>query len=206
MKRAAAGFAIAALLGAAPFAACADAVDALKSFVQEAKTGRAHFSQTVTSPDGKKTKTSSGNFEFARPNHFRFAYTKPFEQLIVADGRTVWIYDADLNQVSSRAFSQALSATPAALLAGGDVARDFDLRALPSKDGADWVQATPRTKDGAFESMRIGFRGKQLAVVEITDSFAQRSTLTFTQLVTNIELPPQTFQFTVPNGADVLDQ
>ncbi len=193
-----------ALLASAP--AHADAVDALKAFVQEVKTGRAAFTQTVTSPDGGKTKTSSGNFEFARPDRFRFAYTKPFEQLIVADGQKVWIYDADLNQVSSRNFSQALGTTPAALLAGGDLNRDFDLSALPSEGGLDWAKATPKVKEGAFESMRIGFKGKQLAAVEITDSFAQRSRLTFTQFAANVELPPQRFQFVVPKGADVLEQ
>ncbi|MDO9313314.1 MAG: outer membrane lipoprotein chaperone LolA [Burkholderiaceae bacterium] len=191
---------------AAPLAARADAVDALKSFVQEVKTGRATFTQTVTSPDGGKTKTSSGSFEFARPDRFRFAYTKPFEQLIVADGQKVWIYDADLNQVSTRKFSQALGTTPAALLAGGDLARDFDLAALPTKDGLEWAQATPKAKDGTFESMRVGFRGKQLAAVEIVDNFAQRSRLTFGQFTANVELSPQTFKFTVPQGADVLEQ
>jgi outer membrane lipoprotein carrier protein len=80
----------------------ADAVDTLREFVRDVKSGKAAFTQTVTSPDGARKKVSSGDFEFARPNRFRFAYTKPFEQLIVADGQKVWIYDADLNQASSR--------------------------------------------------------------------------------------------------------
>ena len=206
MKRAVFSLMAWAVLACAPVVARADAVDALKAFVQEVRTGRSSFTQTVTSPDGAKTKTSSGSFEFSRPDRFRFAYTKPFEQLIVADGQKVWIYDADLNQVSSRKFSQALGATPAALLAGGDLARDFDVIAEPSKDGLDWAKATPKGKDGAFESMRIGFKGKQLVAVEITDSFAQRSRLTFAQFAPNVELPPQSFQFTVPKGADVLEQ
>ncbi len=206
MKRA---FGLLVALGAltlVPMAAHADAVDALKAFVQQVKTGRAAFTQTVTSPDGAKTKTSSGSFEFARPDRFRFAYTKPFEQLIVADGQKVWIYDSDLNQVSSRKFTQALGATPAALLAGGDLNRDFDVVAEPSKDGLDWVKATPKVKDGAFESMRIGFQGKQLAAVEITDNFSQRSRLTFTQFNANIELPAERFKFVIPKGVDVLEQ
>lgn len=194
------------VLSVVPVAARADAVDVLKAFVQQVKTGRATFTQTVTSPDGAKTKTSSGSFEFARPDRFRFAYTKPFEQLIVADGQKVWIYDSDLNQVSSRRFTQAIGATPAALLAGGDLDRDFDLVAEPSKDGLDWARATPKTKDGAFESMRIGFKGKQLAAVEITDNFSQRSRLTFTQFSANLELPAESFRFVVPKGVDVLEQ
>ncbi len=189
-----------------PMAAQADAVEALKAFVQQVKTGRATFVQTVTSPDGAKTKTSSGSFEFARPDRFRFAYTKPFEQLIVADGQKVWIYDSDLNQASSRKFTQALGATPAALLAGADLGRDFDLVGLPSTDGLDWAKATPKVKDGAFQSMRIGFKGKQLAAVEVTDNFAQRSRLTFAQFSANVELPPERFKFVIPKGVDVLEQ
>ena len=117
-RLAALAFASAAAL-ALPLAARADAVDTLRSFVRDVKSGHAAFTQTVTSPDGAKKKTSSGTFDFARPNRFRFVYAKPFEQTIVGDGEKVWIYDADLNQVSSRKLGQALGATPAALLAGG---------------------------------------------------------------------------------------
>lgn len=199
------GLLIALTLGL-PALARADAVDTLKAFVRDVKTGRSTFTQTVTSPDGAKKKTSSGRFEFARPDRFRFDYLKPFEQLIVCDGQSVWIFDADLNQASRRNYTDALGATPAALLAGADLARDFDLTALPSKDGLDWAQATPKARDGAFQSMRIGFRGKQLMAVEITDSFSQRSLLQFTQFAANVELPPQGFKFVVPSGVEVLEQ
>jgi outer membrane lipoprotein carrier protein len=194
------------LFGAA-FAAHADAVDTLREFVRDVKTGRANFTQTVTSPDGAKKKTSSGSFEFARPNRFRFAYTKPFAQLIVADGQKVWIHDADLNQVSSRKIDQALGATPAALLTGGALDKDFDLSPQPAKDGLEWAQATPKAKEGAvFQSLRVGFKGKELAAVEIVDSFGQKSLLQFSQLASNAELPADTFKFTVPKGADVIEQ
>lgn len=184
----------------------ADAVDTLREFVREAKSGRAAFSQTVTSPDGAKKKHSSGQFEFQRPNRFRFAYTKPFEQAIVADGQKVWIYDHDLNQASSRRMSDAIGATPAALLAGGNLERDFDLKARLDRDGLSWVQALPRTKDGQFQSIEIGFSGKQLTAVEIVDSFGQRSALRFTDLQTNVTIDPERFRFTPPPGADVLEQ
>ena len=206
MNRFARAMLTALVLGCSVGAVHADAVDTLKSFVREVKSGRAAFTQTVTSPDGAKTKTSSGSFEFARPDRFRFVYAKPFDQVIVSDGQKVWIYDADLNQVSSRRFTQALGATPAALLAGGELSRDFDLSALPAKDGLEWAQATPKAKDGAFQSMRIGFRGGQLEAVEIVDGFAQRSVLRFTQFAPNADVPAERFRFTVPPGADVLEQ
>ncbi|HEY0817364.1 MAG TPA: outer membrane lipoprotein chaperone LolA [Rhizobacter sp.] len=199
-------FLFASLLMVAAAAAQADAVDTLKEFVREVKTGRAEFTQTVTSPDGAKKKTSSGKFEFSRPNRFRFAYQKPFEQLIVADGQKVWIYDADLNQASSRKFSQALGATPAALLAGGSLEKDFDLAAQPAKDGLDWVEATPKAKDGSFKSVRVGFKGKTLSAIEVVDAFNQRSLLQFSQFVANEPAKPEAFVFTVPKGADVIEQ
>ena len=194
------------LIACASLAAKADAVDTLKEFVRDVKTGRAEFTQTVTSPDGKKNKTSTGSFEFARPNRFRFAYAKPFEQTIVGDGQKVWIYDADLNQASSRKIGAALGATPAALLAGGSLEKDFELAALPSKDGLEWAQATPKAKDGAFKSVQVGFRGKQLAAIEIIDAFGQRSLLQFKQFAAGVPVSPEAFVFTPPAGADVIEQ
>lgn len=185
----------------------ADAVDALKDFVREVKSGTAKFTQTVNSPDGKRTKVSSGTFEFQRPNQFRFAYLKPFEQLIVGDGQKVWIFDTDLNQASSRKMTAALGSTPAALLAGGNLERDFSLKALASDGGLDWVQANPRQAEGAsFQSLKIGFKGKELAALDIVDGFGQRSKLDFTAVVSNPSLAAERFRFVLPAGADLIEQ
>ena len=187
-------------------AAQAAPIDTLRDFVRDVKSGRAQFTQTVTSPDGAKKKSSSGTFDFARPNRFRFAYAKPFEQTIVADGEKVWIYDKDLNQVSARRIGTALGATPAALLAGGSLDKDFDLSNLPPADGLDWAEAKPKARDGAFQSVRVGFRGKDLAALEIIDSFNQKSVLRFDGFVANAPIAPETFRFTPPAGADVIEQ
>ena len=196
--------AAAAVLALGMQASWADAVDTLRSFTQEVKTGRASFSQTVISPDGAKKKTSSGSFEFSRPNRFRFAYNKPFEQLIVSDGAKVWLHDIDLNQVSVRQLDQALGGTPAALLAGGTLEKDFELLAQPAKDGLDWVQATPRNKDGSVAQLRVGFRGKELAALEIVDAFGQRSQLLFSAVQQGLALPAERFRFVPPAGVDVI--
>jgi outer membrane lipoprotein carrier protein len=198
--------AIAGLGLALAFTASAAPVDTLREFVRDVKTGHAQFTQTVTSPDGAKKKTSSGSFDFARPNRFRFAYAKPFEQTIVADGEKVWIYDRDLNQASSRKIGQALGATPAALLAGGSLDKDFDLANLPAKDGLEWAEAKPKAKEGAFQSVRVGFKGKDLAALEIVDSFGQKSLLRFEAFAANVPIAAETFRFSVPAGADVIEQ
>jgi outer membrane lipoprotein carrier protein len=201
-----------ALFGAA-FAAHADGVQALERFLKTVQSGRADFTQVVTAParEGQvaRSKTSSGSFEFARPNRFRFDYAKPFEQTIVADGQTLWLHDKDLNQVTSRRQRDALGSTPAALIAaGGDLQalrKDFDLQAAPEKDGLQWVDATPRA-EGQLRSVRVGFKGGDLSVLEILDNFGQRSVLTFNGLQANAAPRTDAFQFKPPAGADVLKQ
>lgn len=195
---------LASALACASLGACADGVETLREFAKDVKSGRANFTQTVTSPDGAKKKVSSGTFEFSRPNRFRFAYSKPFEQLIVSDGAKVWLHDVDLNQVSVRALDQALGATPAALLAGATLERDFALSALPARDGLEWIQATPRAKEGSVAQLRVGFRGKELAALEIVDAFGQRSVLQFSAVQQGLAVPAERFRFVVPAGADVI--
>ena len=195
-------------------AAHASGLDSLEKFVSTAKTGRAEFTQVVTSParegQSAKTKKSSGTFEFARPDRFRFNYRKPFEQTIVADGQTLWLYDADLRQVTQRRQAQVLGSTPAALIASApDLAtlrRNFELQPAGEKDGLQWVQATPKNKEGQLHSMRVGFRGDQLAALEILDSFGQRSMLTFSKMEVNAPLGPEVFNFKPPQNADVVKQ
>jgi len=184
----------------------AQAVEALREFTRDARTGRAAFTQVVTSPDGAKKRTSSGSFEFARPNRFRFAYAKPYEQVIVGDGEQVWLHDVDLQQVTVRPMNQALGATPVALLAGNSLEREFELKPLPSAQGLDWVQATPKVKSESigFQSLRVGFKGKTLAAIELVDSFGQRSVLSFSDVATNVSALPETFRFTPPKGVEVL--
>ncbi len=184
----------------------ADAVQTLREFVRDTPSGKSAFTQTVISAEGVRKRSSSGTFEFARPNRFRFEYKRPFAQTIVADGQKVWMHDPDLNQVTVRKLTQALGATPAALLAGTDPERDFELKAQPSADGLDWVLATPRQKDAGVHSLRLGFKGKVLAVLEMNDAFGQRSILQFTELQTGVRFAAKTFEFTAPPGTDVLEQ
>jgi len=197
---------VALTLALAAAAAHAGAIDTLQSFVRDVKSGHAEFTQTVTSPDGKKKRVSKGLFEFQRPNRFRFDYAKPYEQTIVGDGQKVWLYDADLEQVTVRPMSQAVGATPAALLAGGSLDKDFDLKNAAPADGLEWVDAKPRQKDGQFQLVRVGFKGGALAVLEIIDSFGQRSRLEFSGYAANAPVAAQRFQFTPPKGADVIEQ
>ena len=189
-----------------PSLAHADAADALRNFVQNVPSGRGAFTQTVTSPDGAKKKSSTGSFEFLRPNRFRFDYAKPYEQQIVADGQKVWLFDVDLNQVTVRPYDQALGATPAALLAGGNLERDFTLSNETDAGGLQWARALPKVKEGSIRSVRVGFRGKDLAAFEITDAFGQTSRLEFARFEAGAAIAAARFKFNPPAGADVLNQ
>jgi outer membrane lipoprotein carrier protein len=183
-----------------------DPVALLRAFVRDVASGSASFTQTVTAPNGGRTRTSQGRFEFQRPDRFRFEYARPFEQLIVADGQRVWIHDPDLQQASARRLGDALGATPAALLAGASLEPAFTLSAEPPSDGLAWAMARPAERDGPFQSMRVGFRGRTLAAVEIADSFGQRSLLRFTDFAANVPVPAERFRFVPPPGTDVIEQ
>ena len=194
--------------------AAAGGLESLDQFVKTVKSGRAEFTQSVTAPpkDGvlARPKNSAGSFEFARPNRFRFVYRKPFEQTIVADGQTLWLYDVDLNQVTARQQAQALSTTPAALIASAADVRalqnDFALADAPAREGLQWVLATPKARDGQLQNVQLGFRGLELVALEILDSFGQRSVLTFSVFQANSLVEASTFQFKPPAGADLIRQ
>ena len=194
--------------------AIAGGMESLENFVKSAKSGRADFSQVVTAParegQAARSKTSTGTFEFSRPNRFRFNYKKPFEQTIVADGQTLWLYDVDLNQVTARKQALVLGSTPAALIASSPdlnaLKKDFDLEAVADRDGMQWVQATPKAKDGQLHSVKVGFRGNDLAALDILDSFGQRSVISFSKLELNASVAADAFQFNPPKGVDVVRQ
>ena len=206
------------LVASCALSARADGLESLEAFVKNTKSGRAVFTQVVTSParEGQtaKTKTSSGSFEFLRPNRFKFLYKKPFEQSIVSDGQTLWLHDLDLNQVTARKLTQVLGGTPAAVIAAAAdikaLQADFTLVPQPDKGGLEWVRATPKTKDGQVQNISVGFKtsdkGSELAVLEILDSFGQRSVMTFSQFEVNPALSATGFQFKPPVGADVIRQ
>ncbi len=195
----------------------ASGMDSLEQFVKTAKTGRAEFTQVVTAPakegQAARSKTSSGTFEFSRPNRFRFVYKKPFEQTIVADGQTLWLFDVDLNQVTSRKQSMVLASSPAALIASAAdikaLQADFKLSnasTAPDKDGLEWVLAEPKAREGMLQSVRVGFKGAEFSALEIVDSFGQRSVMRFSALQVNTPLGAATFQFKPPAGVDLIQQ
>lgn len=188
-------------------AAHAGGVERLQAFIAGAKTAEADFTQTVSDKSGRVMQQASGRMAFARPGKFRWDYSKPYEQVIVGDGTKLWLYDADLEQVTVRTLGDVIAGTPAALLAGDNaIEKYFVLKDAGAADGLEWLDATPKTRDTSFERIRMGFKGDLLMQMELFDTFGQRTTLKFTRMVRNPSIPASRFTFTPPKGADIIGE
>jgi outer membrane lipoprotein carrier protein len=148
---------------------------------------------------------ASGTLYLEKPNRFRWDYETGVKQLIVADGRKLWLYDQELDQVTVRALGQSLAGTPAMLLAGtGRVQDSFRISDLGSYEGYDWVRLLPKTPDTDFREIRLGFAGRELARMTLKDKLGQSTELAFQGLERNPRLDPALFRFVPPPGVDVI--
>ncbi|MVW60431.1 outer membrane lipoprotein chaperone LolA [Massilia sp. NEAU-DD11] len=187
-------------------AAHATALDQFKSFVAGTRSARGEFTQTQVLKT-RTGKVSSGTFVFARPGKFIWTYQKPYEQLLQADGETLYLYDKDLNQVTTRKLGGALGSSPAAILFGSnDLEKNFTLAEAGTHDGLEWLNATPKSKDTTFEQIGIGLKDGFPQAMELKDNFGQTVMLKFTNVQRNPALGAQTFKFDVPKGAEVVNQ
>ncbi|KAF0206205.1 MAG: outer membrane lipoprotein carrier [Gallionellaceae bacterium] len=189
-------------------AAHASATDKLKNFVAATHSAQANFTQEVQDKSGKRIQSASGTMQFVRPGKFRWSYHKPYEQLIVGDGKKFWLYDVDLNQVTVKKLDAALGGSPAALLSGNnEIERSFVLKDLADRNGLEWLQAKPKSSETNFEKILMAFNAKsELAVMELYDTFGHRTVLRFSELKNNPPLSLQLFTFVPPKGADVLGE
>ncbi len=195
----------AVMLGTAG-SAWSSGLERLKHFVQDTQSGQAQFTQTNHGAKAASAaQNSSGLFQFSRPGRFRWEYQKPYPQTIVGDGRTLWIWDPDLKQVTRKKLNESLGSTPAAILAGDNaLEKGFHLEEGGASEGLEWVMATPRTADSGFERIRLGFDAVALVRMELQDSFGHTITIHFSQFDKAPHFAPDTFRFTPPAGADVI--
>ena len=200
-------FRLTAALVLFPLFAHAGAVDQLHEFLKSTRTLRADFAQAVISKNGRKPQQSSGTVAISRPGKLRWEIQKPYPQLIVGDGEKIWIHDPELQQVTVRKAGQAIGGSPAALLSGNnDLEKNFTLRDAGEAEGLVWVEAIPKVGDSGFESVRLGFSGKDLTAMELRDSFGQTTLIRFSKLERNPALPAAIFKFSPPAGVDVVGE
>lgn len=186
----------------------ASALEQFKTFVSGTKSAKGEFTQQqVRSSPGKVAPVSTGTFVFARPGKFVWTYQKPYQQLLQADGDTLYIYDKDLNQVTTRKLGNALGSSPAAILFGSnDLEKNFTLSEAGTHDGLEWLDAKPKDKDTSFEQISIGLKDGVPQAMDLKDAFGQTSKLKFTNFQRNPTLTANFFKFDVPKGADVSNQ
>ncbi len=181
------------------------ATEKLNAFVKTVVTFQAKFSQTVIDPRGQVMEEAEGLFILERPGKFRWDYKQPYPQYIVADGKNIWFYDVDLEQVSVKPQLEALADTPATLLSGDVLPEDkYLLTDLPSNDGLSWVELIPKELDSNFQTVTLAFDKDGLRQMIMKDSFDQKTRLVFSQVVENPKLPDDVFVFTPPAGVDVV--
>ncbi len=193
----------AALFGVS--AAYAQAVTALDRYLDGLSSWQAEFAQTVVDSRGKQRVAETGRFIVRRPGQFRWETGSGPSQTMVADGRNLWFYDRDLEQVTVKPARSALTVTPAMLLVGGINLRDhFEITNLPKSMGLEWVAVKPRGADAEFRSARLGFVGNDLRRMEIEDKLGQKTALVFSKTQRNATLAADTFVFQSPPGADLI--
>ncbi len=201
-------FALGLLLLAGPAWATADdsAVSSLRRFFTGTQSYSARFSQAVLDESGNVIQESTGHMAIARPSRFRWDYDKPFKQLIIADGKKIWVYDEELKQVTVRPLKGVLADTPAVLLAGrGRIDDAYTVKELDPQDGLRWAQLVPKRKEGGFEKIRVGFGQGRLRILEMVDGFGQTTRITLSDPRENPGIEASRFRFTPPVGVDVVD-
>lgn len=177
----------------------------VEAFLNGLQGLEAEFEQILTDRNGQVIDQARGTLAILRPNRFRWDYREPYEQVIVADGSRVWLYDSDLEQVTVRKLDETLSATPAMLLSGeGNLEDNFTVTRVEQEDGIQWVRMEPKRSDTDFKWVRLGFEDSTLKFMQLADKLGQTTRLEFSQIERNPPLDPSRFTFTVPPGADVI--
>ncbi len=191
------------VLGAVP--ASATPTTEVDKYLDGLATWSADFEQTIDDGHGKIMRSAAGRLYLQRPGKFRWDYSQPSEQLILADGKQIWFYDKDLGQANVRDMDASLASTPASLLSGnGSVGDQFDVKSLPPNGGFDWYQLTPKHANTDFQLVRIGFKKGELASMFLADKLNQVTQLTFTNPKRNAQFAPDLFSFVPPAGVDVI--
>ena len=177
----------------------------VEKYIAGLATWSADFTQTIADDSGKVLRRAAGKLYLQRPGKFRWDYSEPSEQLVLADGKQIWFYDKDLAQANVRDMDATLASTPAVLLSGGGpVSTQFDITALPPSGGLEWYQLIPKHTDTDFQLVRIGFAKGELASMFLADKLNQVTQLTFTHQSRNAKFAADLFSFTPPSGVDVI--
>ncbi|MDR1310343.1 MAG: outer membrane lipoprotein chaperone LolA [Burkholderiaceae bacterium] len=191
-----------------PLISCADAIGQFQTFVKEIRSATGEFAQVQVHRDAAEKwrmgKPATGTFSFLKPGRFIWTYRKPYEQVLQSDGKTLYIYDKELNQVTTKKLPQAIGSNPADILFGhAGIEKHFSLKEGDAKNGLEWVSATPNDKESTFQRINIGMKNNLPVSMELYDALGQLSLIQFTRFEKNPALSPARFRFVIPKGVDV---
>ena len=179
----------------------------MQRFLDGLTTLQANFEQSILNTERTAANRSQGTFYLQRPSKFRWDYTEPEEQLIVADGRQIWLYDPELEQVSVTRQQTALAGTPAMLLvSGAPVEEAFEVIDIGSSQGFDWVELIPRDEESQFIRILLAFAGDQLQRMEMADKFGQTTRFQFYDIRHNPHFDSALFEFEPPDNVDLYNR
>jgi outer membrane lipoprotein carrier protein len=165
---------------------------------------RADFKQTVLDDNQQVVQQSSGQVSIQRPDKFRWEYKKPYEQQIIADGKELWVYDVDLEQVTVKPMDQALASAPImVLMKNQDIESGFDVSEIGQKKYLFWIELMPKQQDMEYSSVYLGLEGHTLKAMELRDRFGQSTRIVFENERENVVFDTKTFKFSPPPGVDV---
>jgi len=177
----------------------------LNDYLGHVNSLSARFEQFVFNQGSQEAETSKGTISVLSPDRFRLVYNKPYKQEYVADGRLLWSYDEDLEQVTVKKQEGLLANSPAIVLGNpANLESVYVIKGQGVRDNIDWFYLTPKQADSQFDHIRLGFAGKNLYIMELYDSFGARTQLKFTELQYNPKLTAADFKFTPPAGVDVV--
>ena len=195
------------LFGYATLSVAGEGRDRLEKFLGSFKTMQATFIQTLKSPKKEELERSEGEIWLTRPDQFRLSYQTPYEQIIVADGSKVWLYDKDLEQVTVKPQDDSIGSSPASLLAGvKPIEEEFRIEELGLHEGFEWVNLYPKAPDASFDYIRVAMEGSTLRAIEMVDGFGQQTRLFFDQIILNKLTDKNHYKFTPPPGVDVIGE
>ncbi len=184
----------------------AEGMALLEDYLANVLSMEARFEQSLVDANDIVIEESAGTLLIQRPGQFRWSYSSPYEQLLLADGLNIWSYDVDLEQVTVKPQAQLLANTPATLLGGGrDVLDEFEyLDSTRDERGTVWLQLRPRNTDNGFTQVDIGFDDGVLQRMIFADSLDQTTLIALLDIRTNEPVEDDAFRFLVPDGADLI--
>jgi outer membrane lipoprotein carrier protein len=193
-----------AALGGAASASASPATE-VEKYLTGLASWTADFRQTIDDGHGNVLRSAAGRLYLQRPGKFRWDYSQPSEQLVLADGKQIWFYDKDLAQANVRDMDTSLASTPASLLSGSaSISTQFNVTAMPPSGGLQWFQLVPKHPDTDFQLVKIGFDKGELRSMFLADKLNQITQLTFSNSKRNVSLAPDLFSFVPPPGVDVI--